>query len=118
MAGIPPFIGFYSKLFVLFSAISISEYFLAIIAIIVSVISTYYYLRIIKVLYTEDNKISYSENTVQGTESVLAEYTPLILTNLHSLVIAVLSLFLVLFFFNPVLILTSTQVLSISMFNF
>jgi NADH-ubiquinone oxidoreductase chain 2 len=44
MAGIPPFIGFYSKLFVLFSAISISEYFLGIIAIIVSVISAYYYL--------------------------------------------------------------------------
>jgi len=124
MAGIPPFIGFYSKLFVLFSAISISEYFLAIIAIIVSVISAYYYLRIIKVLYTEDNNKSTSDNTtttatahnVQVTESIAA--VPLILTNLHSLVIAVLSLFLVLFFLNPVLILTSTRVLSLSLFNF
>jgi NADH-ubiquinone oxidoreductase chain 2 len=121
---IPPFIGFYSKLFVLFSAISISEYFLAIIAIIVSVISAYYYLRIIKVLYTEDNNKSTSDNTtttatahnVQVTESIAA--VPLILTNLHSLVIAVLSLFLVLFFLNPVLILTSTRVLSLSLFNF
>jgi NADH-ubiquinone oxidoreductase chain 2 len=120
MAGIPPFIGFYSKLFVLFSAISISEYFLAIIAIIVSVISAYYYLRIIKVLYTEDNNKSNLEYKSQGTESVAAALrtAPLILSNLHSLVIAVLSLFLVLFFLNPVLILTSTRVLSLSLFNF
>ncbi len=138
---IPPFIGFYSKLFVLFSAISISEYFLAIIAIIVSVISAYYYLRIIKVLYTEDNNKSTSGYTVSTTTSNASEVqvkgvaglpnlpqqntvtavqstAPLILTNLHSLVIAVLSLFLVLFFLNPVLILTSTRVLSLSLFNF
>jgi NADH-ubiquinone oxidoreductase chain 2 len=122
MAGIPPFIGFYSKLFVLFSAISISEYFLAIIAIIVSVISAYYYLRIIKVLYSEEeyNNKSTSDNitttthNVQVTESITA--VPLILTNLHSLVIAVLSLFLVLFFLNPDLILISTRVLSLSLF--
>jgi len=128
MAGIPPFIGFYSKLFVLFSAISISDYFIAIIAIIVSVISAYYYLRIIKVLYTEDDNKNtsiapsqtstdyvannYSSQSAEGEEGIL------ILTNLHSLVIAVLSLFLVLFFLNPVLILTSTRVLSLSLFNF
>jgi NADH-ubiquinone oxidoreductase chain 2 len=112
-------------LFVLFSAISISEYFLAIIAIIVSVISAYYYLRIIKVLYTEDNNKNTSveqpkESSDTGTTNtnITAGTAPLILTNLHSLVIAVLSLFLVLFFLNPVLILTSTRVLSLSLFNF
>lgn len=128
---IPPFIGFYSKLFVLFSAISISDYFISIIAIIVSVISAYYYLRIIKVLYapkaTEDNNKNTSIASAQtGTEYVANNNSGqtegiesiLILTNLHSLVIAVLSLFLVLFFLNPVLILTSTRVLSLSLFNF
>ena len=112
-------------MFVLFSAISISEYFLAIIAIIVSVISAYYYLRIIKVLYTEDNNKNTSveqpkESSDTGTTNtnITAGAAPLILTNLHSLVIAVLSLFLVLFFLNPVLILTSTRVLSLSLFNF
>jgi len=113
---IPPFIGFYSKLFVLFSAISISEYFISIIAIIVSVISAYYYLRIIKVLYTED----YNTSTLYK-QSYNVETTPeykSILTNLHSLIIAVLSLFLLLFFLNPVLILTSTRVLSLSLFNY
>jgi NADH-ubiquinone oxidoreductase chain 2 len=137
---IPPFIGFYSKLFVLFSAISISKYFLVIIAIIVSVISAYYYLRIIKVLYTEDSNNSTSSlvvnpatsDKVLGHASIRKEEEASsrvrgsqpepdsvhILTDLHSLVIAVLSLFLVLFFLNPVLILTSTRVLSLSLFNF
>jgi NADH-ubiquinone oxidoreductase chain 2 len=117
MAGIPPFIGFYSKLFVLFSAISISEYFMSIVAIIVSVISAYYYLRIIKVLYTEENnsstiKFNNNDNNVIASENIS------ILTNLHSLIIAVLSLFLLLFFLNPVLFITSTRVLSLSIFNF
>jgi NADH-ubiquinone oxidoreductase chain 2 len=130
---IPPFIGFYSKLFVLFSAISISDYFIAIIAIIVSVISAYYYLRIIKVLYTEDNNKNTSRSARSARSALVPSQTStdyvannysaqtegiLILTNLHSLVIAVLSLFLVLFFLNPVLILTSTRVLSLSLFNF
>ena len=117
---IPPFIGFYSKLFVLFSAISISEYFLAIVAIIVSVISAYYYLRVINILYTENNNNHNNTTTNNKDISSFTEQSiaPLILTNLHSLVIAVLSLFLVLFFLNPVLILTSTRVLSLSLFNF
>ena len=117
MAGIPPFIGFYSKLFVLFSAISISEYFMSIVAIIVSVISAYYYLRIIKVLYNEENNLSTIKFN-NNDNNVIASENISILTNLHSLIIAVLSLFLVLFFLNPDLILTSTRVLSISLFNF
>jgi NADH-ubiquinone oxidoreductase chain 2 len=133
MAGIPPFIGFFAKLFVLFSSISVSQYFLVIIAIIVSVISTYYYLRIIKILYTEDNHASASPSqgghTPAEAETAFdlaspaqakldSEAEPQVLTDLHSLIIAVLSLFLVLFFLNPDLILTSTRVLSISLFNF
>jgi NADH-ubiquinone oxidoreductase chain 2 len=133
MAGIPHFIGFFAKLFVLFSSISVSQYFLVIIAIIVSVISTYYYLRIIKILYTEDNNTSAVQESVipssassletsslpyGGVTSVSKEVRPQVLTDLHSLIIAVLSLFLVLFFLNPDLILTSTRVLSISLFNF
>lgn len=120
MAGIPPFIGFYSKLFVLFSAISTYEYFISIIAILVSVISAYYYLRIIKVLYTEDTKIANTtyEYINPINENKLNFESNTILTNIHSLIIAVLSLFLLLFFLNPTLILTSTRVLSLSLFNF
>ena len=117
---IPPFIGFYSKLFVLFSAISTYEYFISIIAILVSVISAYYYLRIIKVLYTEDTKIANTtyEYINPINENKLNFESNTILTNIHSLIIAILSLFLLLFFLNPSLILTSTRVLSLSIFNY
>lgn len=118
MAGIPPFIGFYSKLFVLFSAISIDQNFLAIIAIIVSVISAYYYLRIIKVLYTEDSNKNISIIDRNQSSRSKIESPVYLLSNLHSLIIGILSMFLVLFFLNPVLILTSTRVLSLSLFNF
>ena len=51
MAGIPPLIGFFSKQFVLFSSIENGNYFLSIIAILVSVISASYYLRVIKLTF-------------------------------------------------------------------
>lgn len=50
-AGIPPFVGFFSKLFVLSSAIQESYYFVSIICIVMSVISTFYYLSFIKLLH-------------------------------------------------------------------
>jgi NADH-ubiquinone oxidoreductase chain 2 len=51
MAGIPPLIGFFAKQFVLYSAIQSGYFFISIIAILVSVISASYYLKIIKVLH-------------------------------------------------------------------
>jgi NADH:ubiquinone oxidoreductase subunit 2 (subunit N) len=52
MAGIPPFIGFFGKLYVLYSTISSENYFFSFIAIFVSVISSAYYLKLIKHIYT------------------------------------------------------------------
>ena len=49
MAGIPPSIGFFSKLFILLSALSFSAYLLIFILLIFSLISTLYYLRIVKI---------------------------------------------------------------------
>ena len=46
-------IGFFSKQFVLYSALQNGYYFISLIAIIVSVISASYYLKIIKVLHTD-----------------------------------------------------------------
>ena len=51
MAGIPPLIGFFSKQFVLFSSIENGNNFLSIVAILVSVISASYYLRLIKITF-------------------------------------------------------------------
>nr|YP_009912183.1 NADH dehydrogenase subunit 2 [Dictyophora indusiata]QLD96620.1 NADH dehydrogenase subunit 2 [Dictyophora indusiata] len=54
MAGIPPLIGFFGKQSVLLSAIGNGYYFMAILAIIVSVISASYYLKIIKDIQTKN----------------------------------------------------------------
>ena len=54
MAGVPPFIGFYSKLFILQQVISEGFVILAVIAVVFAVISAYYYLQIIKTMYFDD----------------------------------------------------------------
>jgi NADH-ubiquinone oxidoreductase chain 2 len=64
MAGIPPLIGFFSKQFVLYSAIQSGYYFMAFIAILVSVISASYYLKIIRLLHTEVEEVEQKETLV------------------------------------------------------
>ncbi|PHS32154.1 MAG: NADH-quinone oxidoreductase subunit NuoN [Methylophaga sp.] len=51
MAGIPPLVGFYAKLTVIKSIIDVNLVSLAIVAVLMSVIGAFYYLRIIKVMY-------------------------------------------------------------------
>ncbi len=51
IAGIPPLAGFYSKAFLFWSAISSSQYLGAFIGILSSVISCFYYIRIVNIMY-------------------------------------------------------------------
>ena len=51
MAGVPPTVGFYAKLSVLQAVIQVDMVWLAIVAVLFSVIGLFYYLRIIKVMY-------------------------------------------------------------------
>jgi NADH-quinone oxidoreductase subunit N len=55
MAGVPPFIGFYSKFFILQQVISAGFVTVAVVAVVFAVISAYYYLQIIKSMYFEDS---------------------------------------------------------------
>jgi NADH-quinone oxidoreductase subunit N len=54
MAGIPPFSGFFGKLYVFFAAVQSGYWTLAIIGVLTSVIGAYYYLRVVKVMYFDD----------------------------------------------------------------
>jgi NADH-quinone oxidoreductase subunit N len=57
LAGIPPTVGFYAKLSVLQALISTNDtghLFLAIFAVVMSLIGAYYYLRIVKVMYFDE----------------------------------------------------------------
>ncbi|WP_456305727.1 NADH-quinone oxidoreductase subunit NuoN [Falsiroseomonas oryziterrae] len=51
MAGIPPLAGFFGKLYVFLAAVQAGYWTLAIIGILTSVVASYYYLRIVKVMY-------------------------------------------------------------------
>ncbi len=51
LSGIPPLFGFFAKLMVLKAAIEGGMLWLAIVAIVFAIIGTYYYLRVIKVMY-------------------------------------------------------------------
>jgi NADH-quinone oxidoreductase subunit N len=53
IAGIPPMIGFIAKMNVFLTVLGTSLYFAALASILCSVVSTFYYIRIIKVLYFE-----------------------------------------------------------------
>jgi NADH-quinone oxidoreductase subunit N len=60
MAGVPPFLGFWAKVSVLRELIHADMTWLAVVAIIFSVIGIFYYLRIVKLMYfdkPEDNSV-------------------------------------------------------------
>ena len=54
MAGIPPLAGFFGKLFVFKAAIDAELYWLAVIGVLTSVVSAFYYIRIVKLMYFDE----------------------------------------------------------------
>ena len=133
MAGMPPLIGFFSKQFVLYSAMQSGYYFIAVVAILVSVVSASYYLKIIRVLHTSIENPELELNTNSQSSVYLPNDVNIsnisnsnnlsvknvnLLTNFHSFLISSLTLSILLFILKPSIILNITQVLSLSLFNF
>jgi len=54
LAGIPPLVGFLIKLGVFSVVVKSSAYLIALVSILLTVISTFYYIRLIKILYFEN----------------------------------------------------------------
>ena len=54
IAGIPPLAGFFAKMGVFLTVLHAQYYFVALLAILCSVVSTFYYIRIIKILFFEN----------------------------------------------------------------
>ena len=65
LAGIPPFGGFFGKLFIFSAAIEAGNLYLAIAGVIFSVISAYYYLKIIKTMYLDESSEELNYNLDQ-----------------------------------------------------
>ena len=71
MAGIPPLAGFFAKLYVFATAFNAGYDTLTIIGIVASVISAFYYLRVIKVMYFDKGQPQF-DKTSMGVGFVMA----------------------------------------------
>lgn len=107
MAGVPPLVGFFGKQMVLYSATHSGYYFLSLVAIVVSVISASYYLKIVRVIHFDTGNVATS---TQSSESKLG--------NIHSFAIATLTIAITLFMFKPSIILNSTSLLALTLFHY
>jgi len=141
LGGVPPLLGFFAKQQVLYASISSEFIFLSFLAIIMSVISAYYYLKIIKVSHfynlsdvkfkdslsflinhsiikdlnnlelTKENK-EYSLYKASCSASLETE----ILSNGITFLISLLTLIITLFIIKPNLLLNSTHILALNIF--
>lgn len=89
IAGLPPMIGFLVKIGIFLVSMEASIYFVAIISILCSVISTFYYIRIIKIMYFESSVAGKLYHPINSNISIL---------------IVCLFYFLIFLFINPTLI--------------
>lgn len=54
MAGIPPLAGFFGKMVAILAAVNAGLFWVAVIAVITSVVSCYYYIKIVKLMYFDE----------------------------------------------------------------
>ncbi len=75
LAGIPPLAGFFAKLYVFKAAISAGLFGLAIIGVLTSVVASYYYLKIVKIMYFDEvpaaPTITFGQSVVVSPEMIV-----------------------------------------------
>jgi NADH-quinone oxidoreductase subunit N len=54
LAGVPPTAGFYAKFAVLSAAVSAGQIWLAVVAVLLSLVGAFYYLRVVKLMYFDE----------------------------------------------------------------
>jgi NADH-quinone oxidoreductase subunit N len=83
LAGIPPLMGFYAKLSVLQAVLGTGQVWLAVVAVVFSLIGAYYYLRVIKLMYFDEP---------QDSSAIVAHLDVRVLLSLNGLVVLALGL--------------------------
>lgn len=99
MAGIPPLAGFFGKYYVFLAGIENGWYWLALIGVLTSVISCFYYIRIMKIMYFEKRK---GWIYTQGIDRE------------KSIILAITLFFLCFFFFAPSPLLVVTHKIALA----
>jgi NADH-quinone oxidoreductase subunit N len=79
LAGIPPTVGFYAKLAVLQAAVNAGQVWLAVLAVMASLVGAYYYLRVVKVMYFDEAVDTVPIEPAAGPRATLAVNGALVL---------------------------------------
>ena len=101
LAGIPPFGGFFAKVFVFIALIANSSFYIAFFAVLTSVISAFYYLRLIKILFFEKSSKWFFFNPLSKS---------------YALVFGITSFVVLFFVINPTFLYLFTYKLSLTLF--
>lgn len=101
IAGIPPLVGFFGKFYILLIGLKNSLFFITFIFIIFSIVSMFYYIRLIKLMFFNKNKYWFFFDTITKSNSIILGF--FILINLF-------------FFINPNLIFKLIHNISISFY--
>ena len=127
--GIPPLIGFFAKQMVLSAALDSGYVFLALVAILTSVISAVYYLNIIKQIFFDESeytinpdllKIDLHGNIVKDNtiiQKVKFNTNNIILSSSLTITISILTFIILLFIFIPQEWLSMANILALIIFN-
>jgi NADH:ubiquinone oxidoreductase subunit 2 (chain N) len=127
--GIPPLIGFFAKQMVLSAALDSGYVFLALVAILTSVISAVYYLNIIKQVFFDkseykinpevENQILHG-NIIKKNILILRltfKVNNIILSSYLTITISILTLMILLFMFSPQILISLVTIVAIILFN-
>nr|QIA59886.1 NADH dehydrogenase subunit 2 [Asterella wallichiana] len=79
-AGIPPLAGFCSKFYLFFAALGCGAYLLALIGVVTSVISCFYYIRFVKIMYFDTPKTWILYKAMDREKSLLLAITVFFIT--------------------------------------
>lgn len=71
LAGIPPLAGFFSKLYIFLAGIQVALVFVVIVGVVMSVIGTVYYLRLIQIMYFDETKQHISYEQIDWIKSII-----------------------------------------------
>ncbi len=71
LTGIPPFAGFFGKYFIFAAAVNANMTWLAIVGVLMSAVSAYYYLRLVVVMYFRESDIQFSIQSSRVNNSIL-----------------------------------------------
>lgn len=128
-AGIPPLIGFFGKQMILSAAIDNGYIFMALAAILTSVISAVYYLAIIKQIFFDkpdynlnDELKSFNADGLITEKNTIVKKVNITINNIVlssslSLSISVITLVITLFIFLPEELLSLANILALILFN-